>query len=94
MKLKWMARARHDLGRICDYIEKHDPQAAWRISQEIKSAALKLRDFPHLGRMSDDIGVRLLQVAGRPYVLLYRLSGEFIEILAVFDQRRNPEDMH
>ena len=93
MKLKWMGRTRRDLDWICGHIEQHNPMAAWRISQDIRACASRLSDFPHLGKASDEIGVRFLQVARRPYLLTYRLSDQSIEILTVFDQRRDPEDM-
>jgi toxin ParE1/3/4 len=93
VNIRWNARARHDLDRIQAYIEQFDLQAAKRVAQEIKSSTLKLKRFPHLGRVAEDIDVRLLQVSGRPYVLPYRIDKHGIEILAVFDQRRDPEDM-
>jgi plasmid stabilization system protein ParE len=54
---------------------------------------MRLKQFPNLGHVGEWIGVRELQVPGRHNVLPYRLNGEIIEILAVFDQRRDPEDM-
>ena len=88
-----MDRALRDLDRIQTYIKSYDPDAAKRISQQIKASATKLKQFPNLGRQSEDIDIRLLQVAGRPYLLLYRLMDDGIEIISVFDQRRDPEDM-
>jgi len=60
---------------------------------DISGAARRLVMFPQLGRPSDHIGIRLLQVPGRHYLLPYRLDGGDIEILAVFDERqeRPPE---
>ncbi|CAN5244221.1 hypothetical protein BH10PSE7_BH10PSE7_42840 [soil metagenome] len=45
--------------------------------------------FPELGRASDRVDIRLLQVPRTPYLLPYRVIDSDIEILAVFDQRRD-----
>ncbi len=58
----------------------------------IQNAAKRLKQFPRLGHPGERVGVFELQVPGTHYVLPYRMVGEVIEILSVFDQRRNPED--
>ena len=89
MRLKWMRKARADLFGIHDYIAKHDPDAADRVAREIEMAAIRLKSFPQLGRPAHAVEVRLMQVPGLPYLLPYCVRSEFIEILAVFDQRRD-----
>jgi toxin ParE1/3/4 len=93
MRLKWLGKARGDLFSIHDFIKAYNPDAAERVSKEITRAALRLKAFPQLGRPSDRMGVRLMQVPGLPYLLPYRVSGDIIEILAVFDERwERPEE--
>ena len=36
--------------------------------------------------------LRLLQVASLTYALIYRVGSDIIEIITVFDQRRDPEE--
>ncbi len=93
MRLRWQRRALSDLFAIQAHIARHNPAAADAVGWEIQTAAMRLKQFPNLGHSGEWIGVRELQVPGRPYVLPYRLNGEIIEILAVFDQRRDPEDL-
>ena len=88
MKLKWQARARADLYNIRNYIRKYNPQAAERIAFDINRAAYRLKSFPQLGRHSDILNVRLMQVPRLPYLLPYRVSADLVEILAVVDERR------
>jgi plasmid stabilization system protein ParE len=59
----------------------------------IAAAARRLTVFPQLGRASDRLDIRLLQVPGLPYLLPYRVVEDEIEIVAVFDERmeRPPE---
>ena len=93
MRLKWLSKARSDLISIHGYIHSYNPAAAERISKEITRAALRLKAFPQLGRPSDQVDVRLMQVPRLPYLLPYRVSGGTIEIIAVFDERRErPEE--
>jgi plasmid stabilization system protein ParE len=90
VRLKWLRQARTDLFSIHDFIAAHNPHAAERVSQDISQAALRLKMFPQLGRTAHRSDVRLLQVPGRPYLIPYRIVDDTIEILAVFDQRREP----
>lgn len=87
MRLKWLRKARSDLFSIYDFIAAHNPEAAERISRDITHAALRLKAFPQLGRPAHRSDLRLMQVPGLPYLLPYRVAGETIEILAVFDER-------
>lgn len=92
MRLRWKRRALQDFFRIKRHIARHNPVAAEEIGIEIQNAALHLKTLPRLGHAGERTSVLELQVPGRPYVLPYRINGEVIEILTVFDQRRNPED--
>jgi plasmid stabilization system protein ParE len=88
MRLKWLRQARSDLFAIHDFIASNNPQAPERVSREIAVAALRLKAFPQIGRPAHRTDLRLMQVPGLPYLLPYRISSETIEILAVFDERR------
>lgn len=92
MRLRWQRRALDDLFSIQAHIARHNPDAAEHIAREIQTAAARLKQFPRLGQVSERIGILELQVPGRPYVLPYRLDGDTIQVLAVFDQRRNPDE--
>lgn len=93
MRLKWRRRANLDFQRIRRHIARANPLAAMQVSRDIQAAADRLVNFPELGHAGEHIGVREMQVPGRPYLLPYRIQGDVIEILAVFDQRRDPEDL-
>jgi toxin ParE1/3/4 len=92
VKIGWSTAAKRDLGRIRTYIAKDNPYAAAHVAKAILDASERLALLPNRGRMSEKTGVRLLQVVGLPYVISYRVIDD-VEILNVFDQRRNPEDM-
>ena len=92
MRLRWKKRALNQFFAIHRFIAKRNPAAAQGVLSDIEKAAHRLKEFPRLGHPGERVGVWELQVPGTSYVLPYRIVGEMIEILAVFDQRRNPED--
>jgi addiction module RelE/StbE family toxin len=87
MRVDWSDRAVADLHNIHRYIDIHNPTAAQKMMRLIASCARQLERFPELGRPSENPDIRLLQVPNRPYLLPYRVLGNRIEILAVFDER-------
>ena len=88
MKLLWLPRARRDLQSIRRYYAEHASKTvADRRVQKIVHTAERLLDHPFLGKPSERTeGVHELQIAGFPYLLPYRVVGERIEILQVFDE--------
>ncbi|MBI2719984.1 MAG: type II toxin-antitoxin system RelE/ParE family toxin [Rhizobiales bacterium] len=93
MKLRWSMRARRELKQIRSYISRRDPQAADHVVARILAATRRVEQYPNIGQASDRAGVRLLQITGLPYVLPYKVTANDIEIFAVFDQRRDPEEL-
>ena len=93
MRLVWRPRARRELYAIFEYIAQQDSGAAETIAAEIEQTAQHLKTYPHMGRLSRDVNVRLLQVPNRPYLLPYRVTRDRIEIVAVLDERmRRPQE--
>jgi len=92
MELLWLPRARSDIVSIRRYYSGAAGAAiADRRVQRIVHAAERLLDQPFLGHPSERTeGVHELQVPKLPYTLPYRVSGEYIEILRVFDESLPP----
>ncbi len=92
-KIVWRPAAIIDLNQIANYILERNPKAASRVVADIRQAVERLRHFPQLGR-ADEIGnVRVLQVARRNYLLPYKIVDGDVQILGVFDERRErPEN--
>ena len=88
MRLVWSENSKADVLGIYHYIASQDTSAAQRLMESIAATARRLSTFPELGRASDRVDIRLLQVPRTPYLLPYRVIDGDIEILAVFDQRR------
>ena len=53
MEIRWSLPAAEDLERICERIERDNPEAACRVARTIYDGCAKLKDFPHIGRVSN-----------------------------------------
>jgi plasmid stabilization system protein ParE len=77
----WSARALSDVAGIFAYVAAQSEEAAVRTADRLVKAAGDLARFPHAGRASRLGGRRELVVA--PYVLLYRLRKDEVQIVTV-----------
>ncbi len=67
---------------IGDYIGLDNQAAAENVMQAIYDACLSLADFPHKGRRVDEFR-RELVMRGLPYIILYRVRREGVEIVRI-----------
>jgi toxin ParE1/3/4 len=88
MNAVWSPRAIGHLVAIREYIEKDSEGNAARIAARILDAIEILRTQPQMGRPGRLAGTRELVVSGTPYIVPYRVKHERLELLAVFDGRR------
>ncbi len=51
MEVRWSIPAAEDLERICERIERDNPEAARRVAETIYSGCFRLKDSPSLGRL-------------------------------------------
>lgn len=95
--VEWSQAAAADLDAIIEVIAHDRPMAALRMFSKIEDRAAALSNHPLRGRIVPELAavqVRLyreLQVT--PYRLLYRVVGDRVFVLGVFDGRRNLEDI-
>lgn len=84
MRLRWTAPAARDLTQICDYLEEHDSRStARRVALSIYDRVSALAEFPEQGRPGRKWGTRELIFSGLPYLAVYRLRGDAVEILRI-----------
>ncbi len=85
MEIRWSVPAAEDLERICRRIERDNPEAAVRVAKSIYDGCAKLGEFPNLGRTSRRLdGRRELAFPPFPYIAVYQLKQETIEISRIF----------
>ena len=88
MRLAWTAPALRDLAAARAYIALDNPGAADRQVQLVLAAVGNLLRFPEIGRPGRRTGTRELVINRTPYIAVYRLRGEQIEVLRIMHGRQ------
>ena len=81
MRVRWTEPAARDFTNICGYTEEHDgPEAAHRTAVRIYDGVSTLTQFPRRGRPGRKSGTRELVFPGLPFLAVYRVGEEVVEI--------------
>lgn len=88
MKVTFRARALGHLRQIERYVAADSPAAAGRLIARIERAILNLVDHPLSAPVGVVPGTRQLAIADTPYLVIYRVDGDGITILAVLHAAR------
>ena len=83
MILNWTELAQKDKNGYVEYIAQDNILAAIRVGDEIESQVEMLLQHPKLGRAGRVKGTRELVITGTPYIVGYRIRGDYIDILRV-----------
>lgn len=83
IRVRVTAPAADDLRAIRAYIARDNAAAAGSVVRRVRASIARLRRYPELGRLGRVDGTRELVVAGLPYLVVYRLSGENVEVVRV-----------
>jgi toxin ParE1/3/4 len=87
--LFWTPPAEADLYAIDDYWWPIDPETADRIAGRIEEAAHFLRSLPQGGSLIEQGDIRKWRASSTPYLLIYRVRGETVEILRIHHDRQD-----
>jgi plasmid stabilization system protein ParE len=83
MKLRWALSARSDLFSIADHYEAISPGLADDMLSAIEDAPLLLVDHPFAGPPLANVPLRKWSVRNTPFILLYRVFRDRVEIVRV-----------
>jgi toxin ParE1/3/4 len=83
MPIKWLRKAIRSIDRHARHIAKENPDAAYRAIDRIRAAVGQLDRYPGLGRIGRVAGTRELIVGGTPWIIVYRVRADTIEIIRV-----------
>ena len=93
----WTETAQKDLVGIIDYISKNNVERALKVFEKLKKEAEELDNFPYRGRIVPELKYHNIEsyreLIISPWRMIYRIEDEKVYILAVFDGRRNFEDI-
>lgn len=92
-RIKWSSHAVADRIQILDYWYKRigNKNYSKKLDKSLKEIILKLADFPKLGRKLNNQEVHFF--VKDSYQIFYMENKETIEILHIWDSRRNPDDL-
>jgi toxin ParE1/3/4 len=88
MPIVWLPLAVQDLIHIRTYIADQNPQAASKVGQRIDQAVSHLSTMPNMGRSGRVFGTRELVISSTPFLVVYRVQNNRIEILRVLHGRQ------
>jgi len=84
MRLRWTTPAAQDLDNIVRRIQQDNPDAAAKVAKTLYDGCGSLENFPRLGRKGRIEGTRELVFAGLPYIVVYRIQDQSLEILRIY----------
>ena len=84
MLIRWTDPALADFTHICDHSNAHfGLDRGRRTALQIYDAVDSLADFPNIGRFGRKRGTSELVIPGLPFVVVYRLEDEIVEIVRI-----------
>jgi addiction module RelE/StbE family toxin len=84
MRIRWTTDAADDLERIAVYLLRENPSAARRAIQTITDGITILTRFPNRGRPGRSPDTRELLFPSLPYIVVYFVKEQAIEILRIY----------
>ncbi|MEP6556570.1 MAG: type II toxin-antitoxin system RelE/ParE family toxin [Ferruginibacter sp.] len=89
----WSLRAQKDKGEIFKYWSQRNKSNRYskKLNQLFKEAVQLLREYPYIGRSTDDDSVRIKIV--KEYLLIYEFTETSINILSIWDGRQDPSKL-
>jgi plasmid stabilization system protein ParE len=95
--VRWPAAAARDLDDLITFVARESPENGRRLLAKLHAAARSLERHPTRDRIVPELmhfGIlRWRELIVRPYRLVYRAGRRSVVVLAVFDGRRDLEDI-
>ena len=84
MRIRWTTPAADDLENIKAYLDRRHPHFSEPTVRAIYNRARALKTTPNRGRPGRRSGTRELPVLPLPYVIVYAVKPEAVEILHIY----------
>jgi addiction module RelE/StbE family toxin len=84
MRIRWTPPAAADLQSISDYLREHRPQYRQPTMRKLYERIRALKDAPYLGRPGRIEGTREILFTPMPYIAVYRVREQTIEIWRIW----------
>jgi toxin ParE1/3/4 len=83
MEIRWSPEAAADFTAMIQYIRQDNSAAALRAARAIYQTVAQLKAFPKRGRPGRVDGTRELPISQLPFVVVYRVGENAVEIARV-----------
>lgn len=88
LKIQETRLALANLDEIASYYEHQQLGLGYRFATYYYKQINILRSIPHIGRSGKVIGTKELVLHEFPYLVVYRVRSDFVQILRIFHQHR------
>jgi toxin ParE1/3/4 len=89
MDVRWSPEAADDLERIVLHIRHDNPLVARNVALAIYETIGSLNTFPNRGRRGRIQGTRELVLAPLPWIAVYRVHDEAVEVVRIYHGAQN-----
>jgi toxin ParE1/3/4 len=84
MRIRWTPAAAADLEGISNYLKDRHPLYRQPTMRKLYEAIRSLKESPHRGRLGGEDGTRELLFHPLPYIAVYRVKEQSIEVLRIY----------
>jgi toxin ParE1/3/4 len=84
MRIRWTPAAAADLQNISDYLKEHHPHYRQPTMRKLYETIRSLKNSPHRGRPGREERTREILFPPLPYVAVYRVTEQTIEVLRIY----------
>jgi addiction module RelE/StbE family toxin len=84
MRIRWTPAAAADLQHISDYLRQHHPHYRQPTMQKLYETIRALKQWPGRGRPGSEEGTREILFPPLPYVAVYRIKEQTVEVLRIY----------
>jgi toxin ParE1/3/4 len=81
LSIRWLPQAQSNRLEQLEFIARDNPLAAINQDEEIERQINMLLTHPKMGRPGRVTGTRELVISSTPFVVIYRLQGQSIDVL-------------
>jgi toxin ParE1/3/4 len=84
MRIRWTPAAAADLQHISDYLGQRHPQYRQSTMRKLYETVRSIKQSPDRGRLGREDGTREILFSPLPYVAVYRVTEETVEVLRIY----------
>ena len=89
MEIRWSALAALDIERIYELIRQNNPETAREVVKILYDGCTALKIFPNRGRIGRMNGRRELVFPSLPYIAVYQVKEQSVEISRIYHVAQN-----